>query len=454
MLIEFKISNFRSIAEQQVLNMSPTLKYKDYLSNILTVGKNQALNAVAIYGANASGKSNMLRAFAVLDKLVHTSAKNNSLATLDYTPFLLKEGYEQQPTTFEITFILDDTRYRYGLAYNKTTIISEYLYRKVVSRETVLFLREADTIDASSPFSSSAKLVDIAIEATRENALFLSICDMLNIPIAKKILAWFQKLISMDGLNTEDAEAFKTLKLFQNPTYQEPIKKYLMALDLGFFDVSVEQLDFNPNTLPPDLNEEQRNQLITLLSGKKQLIPQAYHYVYNDKNEKTTNVRAWSLNEYESRGTQKAFEWSGPISYILLKGGVLIIDEIEAKMHPILTLNTIKLFLNKDTNPHNAQIIFATHDTNLLSYAELRRDQIFFVEKNNTEATELYALSDFKYFNQQGEKEAERIDSDKEKRYLEGRYGAIPMLGNFIEKQNLNYGETRQIKQENNKPNR
>ena len=110
-----------------------------------------------------------------------------------------------------------------------------------------------------------------------------------------------------------------------------------------------------------------------------------------------------------------------------------------------MTLNTIKLFLNKETNPHNAQIIFATHDTNLLSYAELRRDQILFVEKNKWEATELYALSDFKYFNQQGDKEAERIDSDKEKRYLEGRYGAIPMLGNFIKNLKINHGETRQI---------
>jgi AAA15 family ATPase/GTPase len=107
-------------------------------------------------------------------------------------------------------------------------------------------------------------------------------------------------------------------------------------------------------------------------------------------------------------------------------GGVLAIDEIEARMHPLLTLDTISLFLNKETNPNNAQLIFATHDTNLLSYSDLRRDQIYFAEKNKWESTEIYALSDFIY---QDKLQKERPDTDKEKRYIEGRYGAIPMLG-------------------------
>lgn len=447
MLIEFKITNFRSIGDEQVLNMMPSAKHKDYLDNILKSGKYEALNAVVLYGANASGKSNILRAFDILDELVHTSARNNSMAELTYTPFLLKEGYDQKPTSFEITFVIENMRYRYGVSYHKTAIVSEYLYRKNASREVYLFLRDGDTIDASSAFSASSKLVDIAIEATRENALFLSVGDMFNISEAKKILAWFQKLNSMDGLNTEEMEKIRTLHLFQNDTYQQHIKQYLTALQLGFFDVSVEQLNFSPNDLPADMDDEQKKHLIHIFSGKKQLVPQTSHYVYNAQNQKTANIRTWGLNEYESRGTQKAFEWSGPIIYTLQKGGILIVDEIEAKMHPILTLNTINLFLNKETNPNNAQIIFATHDTNLLSYADLRRDQINFVEKNKWESTELYALSDFKYFNEKGETSKERIDSDKEKRYLEGRYGAIPMLGNFIKNLKINHGETRQSNQ-------
>lgn len=124
---------------------------------------------------------------------------------------------------------------------------------------------------------------------------------------------------------------------------------------------------------------------------------------------------------------------SGPILWTLANGGVLIIDEIEAKLHPIMTLNTIEAFLNKESNPNNAQLIFATHDTNLLSYAKLRRDQICFAEKNKYESTEIYALSDFIYFdkNNDSKSEKERPDTDKEKRYFEGRYGAIPVLGEF-----------------------
>jgi hypothetical protein len=118
-----------------------------------------------------------------------------------------------------------------------------------------------------------------------------------------------------------------------------------------------------------------------------------------------------------------------------MNGGVLIIDEIEAKMHPKMTLDTIDLFLNKETNPHNAQLIFATHDTNLLTYSRLRRDQIYFAQKNKWESTEIYSLSDFVYIgsNDPAKLEKERPDTDKEKRYIEGRYGAIPMLGNIAE---------------------
>ena len=126
---------------------------------------------------------------------------------------------------------------------------------------------------------------------------------------------------------------------------------------------------------------------------------------------------------------------SGPVFWALMNGGVLIIDEIEAKMHPKMTLDTIDLFLNKDTNPHQAQLIFATHDTNLLTYSRLRRDQIYFAQKNKWESTEFYSLSDFVYIgaNDPTKLEKERPDTDKEKRYIEGRYGAIPILGDLVE---------------------
>jgi AAA15 family ATPase/GTPase len=137
--------------------------------------------------------------------------------------------------------------------------------------------------------------------------------------------------------------------------------------------------------------------------------------------------------ERESSGSIKALQLGGPIVLALMTGGVLIIDEIEAKLHPLITLDTINLFLNTESNPHQAQLIFATHDTNLLSYSDLRRDQIYFAEKNNWESTEVYSLSDFVYLRNNNKEEKERPDTDKEKRYIEGRYGAIPVLGPLME---------------------
>jgi AAA15 family ATPase/GTPase len=141
------------------------------------------------------------------------------------------------------------------------------------------------------------------------------------------------------------------------------------------------------------------------------------------------------MEQNESAGTIKAFEISGPVFWALMNGGVLIIDEIEAKMHPNMTLDTINLFLNKETNPNRAQLIFATHNTNLLTYSKLRRDQIYFAQKNKWESTEIYSLSDFVYMgsNDPAKLEKERPDTDKEKRYIEGRYGAIPVIGDISE---------------------
>lgn len=163
---------------------------------------------------------------------------------------------------------------------------------------------------------------------------------------------------------------------------------------------------------------------------------QSIHQTY-DKDGNPTGIKmSWGFEEHESEGSIKTLQMTGPIIWALANGGVLIIDEIEAKLHPILTLNVIDMFLDEKCNPKKAQLIFATHDTNLLSFAKLRRDQIYFCEKNKWESTEIFSLSDFVYFGERDGKvveEKERKDSDKERRYMEGRYGAIPVLGKFKE---------------------
>jgi AAA15 family ATPase/GTPase len=432
MLIEFKVSNYRSVGEEQILSLIPSGKQKEHPDNIISNGKHRALNALAIYGANGSGKSNLLLAMGLLDKLIHLSARSSSTTKLPYDPFLLRDGWEIKPTKFEITFVIEQNKYRYGVEFYRDEISREWLFRKSTGREVVLFLREKDIIDPTSGFKGNSKIIDLAIEATKKNALFLSTCDMFNVDEAKLIFNWFKHFNNIDGIDTEEEE-IRTVNMWDDTDEKEEITQYLLRLNLGLIGIDISKKEFDEVDLPKNINESTRNLLIKNLYGSQGYSIQALHKTYSfDGKEAKQNV-SWNFDERESKGTIKALHLSGPILWALKNGGVLVIDEIEAKMHPLITLDTINLFLNKDTNPNNAQLIFATHDTNLLTYSNLRRDQIYFTEKNKWESTEIFSLSDFVYIgdkiNSKGEKE--RPDTDKEKRYFEGRYGAIPFLGSF-----------------------
>jgi AAA15 family ATPase/GTPase len=285
----------------------------------------------------------------------------------------------------------------------------------------------------SSGFNGTKKILDAALEATRPNALFLSFCDMFNIEEAKQIMQWFRHFNMIDGLNTE-MEEIKTVELWQKEEYKDKIKKYLSSVCLDIEDIDMATKHFEETDLPVDIPQDMRSHLAKQLQGSLEYKVFAKHRIYDTNMQPTINTLSWKWDERESAGAKKALHLSGPVLWAVANGGVLIIDEIEAKLHPIMTLNTIDVFLNQESNPNSAQLIFATHDTNLLSYAKLRRDQIYFAEKNQWESTEIYSLSDFVYFGEHNgvsKSEKERPDTDKEKRYIEGRYGAIPALGDF-----------------------
>lgn len=433
MLLEFKVFNYRSIGDEQIMSLIPAPKQKDHLQNIINKGRYQALNAISLYGPNGGGKSNILKAMSLLGGLVHISARTSSTTRLPYDPFLLREGWEDKPTGFEISFVIEENRYRYGLEFTSTEIKKEWLFRKSTGREVSLFEREGEIIDVSSGYNGSKKIIDAAIEATRINSLFLSTCDILNVEEAKRIMQWFRHFSMIDGLNTE-FEEIQTVGLWEDKEYREKIKQYLASLSLNIVDVDVTTKDFEESELPDDMPKSMKSQLTKTLKGKQSYTVFAKHRIYDYNALPTGKTHSWKWEDRESSGAKKAFQLSGPVLWALANGGVLIIDEIEAKLHPVMTLNTIDVFLDKDSNPNNAQLIFATHDTNLLSYSKLRRDQICFAEKNKWESTEIYSLSDFVYFGEKNgefKSEKERPDTDKEKRYFEGRYGAIPALGNF-----------------------
>lgn len=425
MLLEFRVTNYRSIGEEQILSLVPSNRQREYSNNIISEDKYSSLNAIAIYGANGSGKSNLLKALKDMYDIILNSVRKSSISKLRYDPFLLREGFHKTDTSFEIVFITNNSRYRYGFSYNQDKISREWLFRKITGRETKLFERVDDMIDVGSGIKSSAKIIDLAINTTRDNTLFLSVCDMLNIEEAKTILKWLSKLniINLNIINGQQSnrDKYQTTKLLSNQNYADKIKNYIKSICLNIQDIEVKQHDTG----------------LMLMSNKIPLTTTkilAHHTIYDSNANPTNRTQKWDWDERESSGSQQALHLSGPILKTLINGDILVIDEIEAFLHPIMTLNIIEIFTNPETNPKKAQIIFATHDTNLLSYAKLRRDQIYFTEKNKWESTELFSLSDFKYYGEKNGKtisESERPDVNIEKRYIEGRYGAIPILGEF-----------------------
>ena len=411
MLLEFRVANFRSIGEEQILSLIPASNHKEYLDNIIEEGKHSALNVISIYGANSSGKSNLLLGLNVMRMMILASPKFSSTDGLPWLPFLLKEGLNDSDTSFEIMFVLGGTRYRYGYKYNGKRVSSEWLMRKISGRETAVFQRQGDVIDISSGFNGSNKLIDAAIEGTKPNNLFLSMADVFNVEEAKEIIAWFNNVDTLN-MRTPLSLANQTNSLLKDSEYSTAIRGYLKSLSLGIEDVVVGD----------DSDVERPGQAPVL---------KAVHRLYDESGKPKKDTVAWDFTAFESSGSNRALNISGTVVKSLKTGGVLIIDEVEAFMHPIMTLTLIELFMNPESNPNRTQLIFSTHDTNLLNYLKLRRDQVYFMEKNKWESSELFSLSDFKHRNAEGEELSERWDSDKEKRYIEGRYGAIPFLGGF-----------------------
>lgn len=401
MLIDFSVSNFRSVAKKQTISFVPDARQKEYPENIITSGNYTALNALAMYGPNNSGKTTLIESINCLRYLVSKSSSWNSSQALPYEPNALVAGYSGQATHFSLTFILNDTRYRYGIGYTERRIEEEWLYRKKTGREVDLFVRSGDAIDTSSALSGGKKVIDAAIEATKDNVPFLSMADVFNIEECSEVFAYLNDLAIINGLDVDFHQQVSRQTLAQHPNLIDFLNPYIAELDLGILQLSVEK---NASDGTP--------------------IVKAAHEVLNEDGTPTGTMVKWDMDKHESSGTRKVINTIPPILFILKRGGVVIIDEIEARLHTKLTAALVKLFLNPTTNPKQAQLLLATHDTNLLNSVPLRRDQINFVEKNKAGATTVYALSDFNYF----EGNNDRPDKDKEKRYLEGRYGATPAI--------------------------
>jgi AAA15 family ATPase/GTPase len=419
MLLEFTVGNFLSIKEPVTLSLEAAA-ISEFPENVFEKGRHSLLKSVVIYGANASGKTNLLRAISEMRNIVKSSAKMASTDTFNLTPFLLDTQTETQPCFFEILFLVDDMRYRYGIELTSTKVHTEWLYQSKANVEKPLFIRDGDAIEVSNKFTEGKNLE----EKTRENALFLSVCDQFNGEIAKKIMQWFSNGNTISGL-LHDSYRGITFKMLDDEDCQPAILAFLEKLDLGFGKVHVREEDFSPEKLPENLPLATRLRLSSDLKGKKMFQFKTTHDQFNPAGDKVGEIE-FDLDDQESSGTNKIFDLLGPVFDTLLTGKVLVVDELDAKLHPLLTKALVALFNSEENNPLNAQLVFATHDTNLLTYGNFRRDQIYFTEKDKKGATTLYSLLEYKE-----EGGTVRKDRSFEKDYVQGRYGAIPYLGDL-----------------------
>lgn len=424
MLIEFTVGNFRSFRDPQTLSLvAAPIKSKDPELDENTVIKTAAnpdlLTSAAMYGANASGKSNLVQALDFMKRFVmHSLKETKATGGIQVEPFRLHAATVGQPSHFEIVFIEGGKRYRYGFEVTKERVTAEWLFFVPSTREARLFEREGDDITVGSYFKEGRDLE----QHTRPNALFLSVVAQFNGPKAQKLVTWFGRLGIISGVDDIGMMPFTLMQLVEGE-HSEAIKQLVCRLDLGIGDLQVEKTVRSKPQLPDKMPDEIRQAFLTIMNASDADERLSIHTIHTQYDHEGNPVgqELFELDEHESEGTQKLFSMSGPLLDTLQKGRVLVVDELDARLHPLMTREIISLFNHKATNPNGAQLIFNTQDTNLLDNRLFRRDQIWFVEKDQQGASHLYSLAEFKV----------RNDKDYERGYIQGRYGAVPYLSHI-----------------------
>jgi len=420
MLLQFTLGNFYSIKDPVTLNMSAVKPIKEFEeSNVFKADRYRLLTSAVIYGANASGKSYFLKGMDFLKWFIINSSKETQRdERINIERFRLSPSTKKKPSFFEISILIDNTKYRYGFEADRNNVRGEWLFCSKKIKEYPLFIRDMEGIEVFADFPEGKGLE----ERTRNNALFLSVAAQFNGLIAGNIIDWFHNFQIISGLEDIRYQNFTVEKL-KDPGFKDILIKLLNAADLSIKDIQVKEVDLKEITIPKNAPVELRN---LISSGKGAYMINTYHEVLNEKGE-VIGTESFDFESFQSEGTKKYFRLAGPIIDTLQNGRILVIDELDARLHPIMTKWIVKFFNSAETNPHNAQLVFATHDTNLLSACNFRRDQIWFTEKTNQNATALYSLAEYKL-----PKGKVRKDASIEKDYMKGKYGAIPFIGDFV----------------------
>jgi len=414
MIIRLAVENFASIYSKQVLDMEPgsyTEKSETNTFEWKNENDNQTLlNTTAIYGANASGKSNFISALGTMRSIVARSAQWQIDKELPYHPYKLSKTKRESPTEFEVEFIINDIRYLYGFTYNKEQILTEYLFAYPKKKAQKWFLRAWDGTEYQWEFGRSLSgEKQTWVNSTRKNSLFLSIAVQLNSSQLKDPYSWFIDKIAIAGV--DGWSAGYTSALCNDNDKKLKIIQLLKEVDILVDDIDVKAEKFHIDKLPDDMPSSLKEQLAEKLEGE---ILYDTKFVRIDDEGKPIEFEM----EEESDGTNRFFSFAGPWLDALKCGKTLFVDELNSNLHPLLVKHMVQLFHCKTSNPNNAQLIFTTHETSILNQSVFRRDQVWFMARNQNKS-ELYSLSEFK---------VRKGHENLEERYLSGAYGALPFI--------------------------
>ena len=416
MLLQLSVENYLSFKEQAVLSLIPAAD-KEHLNNITSRGDFKGLNTIAIYGANASGKSNLFKAVTVALNMIRNSANTQVDQLLPVVPFKLDDESKDKPSAFEFQFIADDgKKYIYGFSAFPDRIVEEYLYCYNTNRPTKVFDRtETDSYTFSR---TTKKELDPIVRFTTKNRLFISSATLLNAESTRRAYEWLSKGIDT-YMNVQELEghAFAYYKADYDNNSKANIeftKELFKAADISISDISYNYHKFSE--LAPDVPNIKINNEPVFSEDTVMHEVKTEHIVTDENGD----MKKYSLSlAEESLGTTMLFFYGPFIKETLDKGKVLFIDEIDKSLHPFIVSYLISLF--SSSRNKGAQLIVTTHDTSQLSLERFRRDQIYFTEKNpKTGASDLYSLDDFE--------KPVRKDENIRKKYLQGRYGAIPYV--------------------------
>jgi len=378
------------------------------------------LRSAAIYGANASGKSNLIQAFAFVRQFVlRSSESRNEGDKIPVLPFMLDRKLAKKPSEFEMTFLLDGVRHQYGFVVSQERVHEEWLTVYPKGKPQEWFHRTLDPAGKSNWSWSRTHLrgdKSQLADRTRDDALFLSVAAQWNHPQIKPIYGWFRnhlKVLPRDVKVMNDTQS----QLLKESTFRQWLTGVLRAADIGISRVFAKETKIDRDDLrfPSEMPDDMRKHVTKRLIGQRMVKVQTTRRLPG-----TDEEIEWDL-EQESDGTQRMFELLGPIHDVLQQGAALIMDELDTSLHAYITRELVQLFNNPNTNPGRAQLVFTTHDTSLLDPTLFRRDQVWFTAKDGSGATDLYSLQDF----------SARKGEAMQKAYLVGRYGAIPVLKRF-----------------------